>query len=163
VPINDIPDDEALSATASLIDDWCAATLEAQSALVAVERHQVTDGTASERWYLRFKGEEKDAITLWLTMRQRTLHHEVQFMPEPEVNVAEVYRYVLACNAELFQMAFCLGPENAIYLVGRTPIRDVDHEALDRIAGSSLRYVDDHFQSAMSIGYPDVYRRRPRR
>ena len=52
--------------------------------LVAAERQDVTDRTASHRWYLRFKGDEKDFITVWLTLRQRTLHHEAQFMPAPE-------------------------------------------------------------------------------
>ena len=56
-------------------------------------------------------------------------------------------------NADLYGMAFCLGPEDAIYLVGRVPARLVDDDELDRIAGSSLLYVDDHFPTAMTLGY----------
>ncbi len=115
------------------------------------------------RWYLRFKGEEKDFITVWLTLQQRTLHHEVQFMPAPEANHAETYAYLLRRNADLYGMAFCLGNEDAVYLVGRVPAAQVDDDELDRIAGSTLLYVDDHFPTAMTFGYPDVYRRRPRR
>jgi hypothetical protein len=39
----------------------------------------------------------------------------------------------------------------------------VDDDELDRIAGSSVLYVDDHFPTAMSLGYASAYRRRPRR
>ena len=129
---------------------------------MAAERQEVTDRTASHRWYLRFAGEEKDVITVWLTLRQRTLHHEAQFMPAPtEANVAEVLTYLMRRNADLYGMAFCLGPEDAVYLVGRVPARLVDDDELDRIAGSSILYVDDHFPTAMTLGYPGLYRRRP--
>jgi len=30
---------------------------------------------------------------VWLTLRQRTLHHETQFMPGPEVNVEGTWEY----------------------------------------------------------------------
>ena len=45
---------------------------------------------------------------------------------------------------------------------GALALDTVDDE-LDRIAGSSVLYVDDHFPTAMSLGYASVYRRRPRR
>ena len=88
---------------------------------MAAERQEVTDRTASHRWYLRFKGDEKDFITVWFTLKQRTLHFEAQFMPAPETNQAEVYAYLLRRNADLFGMWFALGPEDAVYLVGRVP------------------------------------------
>ena len=102
---------------------------------MAAERQEVTDRTASYRWYLRFVGEEKDFITVWFTLRQRTLAHEAQFMPAPDANQAEVYAYLLRRNAQLFGMWFALGPEDAVYLVGSVPARLVDDDELDRIAG----------------------------
>jgi hypothetical protein len=123
----------------------------------------VTDRTASYRWYLRFRGEEKDFITVWLTLRQRTLHHEAQFMPAPEARQAEVFQYLMRRNAGLYGMAFGLGPEDAVYLIGRVPAALVDDDELDRIAGSSIVYVDDHYPTAMTLGHPSTYRRRPRR
>jgi Putative bacterial sensory transduction regulator len=163
VPVVGLPEDEEMAAAVACIDAWVERTLALESALVAAERQEVTDRTASYRWYLRFKGEEKDFITVWLTLQQRTLHHEVQFMPAPEANHAETYAYLLRRNADLYGMAFCLGNEDAVYLVGRVPASQVDDDELDRIAGSTLLYVDDHFPTAMTFGYPDVYRRRPRR
>ena len=163
MPLVDLPEEEELALAATRVDAWVDRELAAGGALEAVDRQQVTDRTASHRWYLRFRGEEKDHITVWLTLRQRTLHHEAQFMPAPEENVAEVLQYLMRRNADLFGMAFCLGPEDAVYLVGRVPARLVDDDELDRIAGSSVHYVDEHFPTAMTLGHPRLYRRRPRR
>jgi hypothetical protein len=163
VPIVDLPEEEEMAAAVACIDAWIARELADNGLLVAAERQDVTDRTASYRWYLRFKGEEKDFITVWFSLRQRTLHHEAQFMPAPEENVADVFTYLLRCNANLFGMWFSLGPEDAVYLVGRVPAGQIDDDELDRIAGSSVLYVDDHFPTAMTMGYGSVYRRRPRR
>lgn len=165
MPLVDLSGGDQLAAVADRIDAWIARELspEGTFGLVAAERQEVTDRTASHRWYLRFKGEEKDAITVWLTLRQRTLHHEAQFMPAPDAHPVEVLSYLMRRNAELYGMAFCLGPEDAVYLVGRVPAALVDDEELDRIAGSSIVYVDDHYPTAMTLGHPAIYRRRPRR
>jgi len=159
----DLSEDEERDLVVSTIDAWAALTLEAESPLVAVERAEVTDRTASHRWLLRFAGEEKDFITLWLTFHQRTLHFETQFMPAPETNQVEVMTYLLRRNAHLIQMSFAFGPEDAIYLIGRVPAAQVDDDELDRIAGCSMMYVDDHFPTAMTLAFPGIYRRRPRR
>jgi hypothetical protein len=84
-------------------------------------------------------------------------------MPAPDENGEAVYRYLLRRNADLYSMAFCLGPEDAVYLVGRVPAAEVNDDELDRITGSSIHYVDEHFPTAMTLGYPKLYRRRPRR
>ena len=162
MPVADLPEEQEHAAAAAAIDRWSARELASGNALVAVERQEVTDRTASYRWYLRFKGDEKDFITVWLTLGQRTLHHETQFMPAPEENTEAVYRYLLRRNAHLYAMAFCLGPEDAVYLVGRVAAAEVTDEELDRITGSSIHYVDEHFPTAMTLGYPTLYRRRPR-
>ena len=165
MPLVDLPEEEAMAAVVARIDGWVARELapDGTFGLVAAERQDVTDRTASHRWYLRFKGDEKDFITVWLTLRQRTLHHEAQFMPAPEENVAAVLEYLMRRNTELYGMAFCLGTEDAVYLVGKVPASQVDDDELDRIAGSSILYVDDHFPTAMTLGHPSVYRRRPHR
>ena len=78
--------------------------LAENGAVVAVDRQEELG-----RWYLRLRGDEKDFVTVWLTVRQRTLHHETQVMPAPEVNVAETFEYLLQRNADLHQMRFALG------------------------------------------------------
>ena len=162
MPSIELSEEDERRHVVELIDTWSAEQLEDGSALVAVEKMEVTDRTASHRWLLRFKGEEKDYITLWLTYHQRTLHFETQFMPAPEHHQLEVLTYLMRRNAALIQMAFAFGPEDAIYLTGRVPASLLDIEELDRIAGCSVLYVDDHFPTAMSLGFPDLYRRRRR-
>lgn len=115
------------------------------------------------RWYIRLKGEEKDVVTIWLTIRQRTLRHETHFMPSPETNVCETYQYLLRRNATLHRMRFCLGPEDGVFLVGEMPVSDVSPDEIDNIVGTSLEYVDAAFPAAMTLGYAGTYRRRPRR
>jgi hypothetical protein len=84
-------------------------------------------------------------------------------MPAPEENVADTLAYLMRSNANLYGMWFSLGPEDAVYLVGKVPAALIDDDELDRIAGSSVLYVDDHFPTAMTLAYPTMYRRRPRR
>jgi hypothetical protein len=162
MPRVDLSEDLERDRVVALVDAWAARELAADGPLVAAERQDVTDRTATHRWLLRFEGEEKDFITLWLTFHQRTLHFETQFMPAPVANQVEVLSYLMRRNAHLIQMSFAFGPEDAIYLVGRVPAALVDEDELDRIAGCSMVYVDDHFPTAMALGFPEHYRRRRR-
>ncbi|MGH9028184.1 MAG: YbjN domain-containing protein [Acidimicrobiales bacterium] len=144
-------------ACASTVDRWAAARLaEETTALVAVDRQSDAD-----RWYLRLRGDEKDFVTVWLTMRQRSMYHEAQVMPAPETNIRETFEFLLRRNSALHRMRFALGPEDAVYLVGEVAIASVTDDELDRIMGSSLAYVDSVFPVAMSIGFAGMYRRRP--
>ena len=163
MPLIDLPEDEEMAAAVARIDAWAARELASDGPLVAAERQEVTDRTASFQWYLRFKGEEKDYITVWFTLKQRTLWHEAQFMPAPEANKEDTYAYLMRRNSALLGMAFALGPEDAVYLVGRVPARLIDDDELDRIVGASVVYTDDHFPTAMTMAHPSTYRRRPRR
>ena len=158
MPIADVASPRERAACDEVIERWARARLAEGQVVVAVDRQPELG-----RWYLRLRGEEKDVVTVWLTVRQRTLHHEVQVMPAPEVNVEATFEYLLRRNAELHQMCFALGPEDAVYLVGEIPVAAVSDEELDRIIGSSLQYVDTCFPTAMSIGFAGRYRRRPPR
>ena len=149
-------------AVCAAIDDWAARQLAEGGLLVAVDRQAGGDPiTGAPRWYLRLRGEEKEFVTVWLTLCQRTLRHEAQFMPAPETNVEATWRYLLKRNADLIGLSFALGAEGAIYLVGRVPVSRLDDAELDRIVGSSLAYTDECFPTAMTIGYEGRYRRNP--
>ena len=163
MPRIELSEAEERAQVVALVDAWSTRELEGEGPLIAVEKTEVTDGTATHRWLLRFEGEEKDFITLWLTYHQRTLHFETQFMPAPEENQLDVLTYLFRRNAHLIQMSFAFGPEDAIYLVGRVPASLLDEDELDRIAGCSILYVDDHFPTAMTLAYPGQYRRRRRK
>jgi Putative bacterial sensory transduction regulator len=163
VPGAELPEPAELDAVVARVDRWAAEALASGGSLVAAEGAPVTDGTAAYRWYLRIAGDEKDFVTVWLTLRQRNLHFEAQVMPAPEQNAQAVFTYLLRRNAELHQASFCLGTEDAVYLVGRVPAQAVDEEELDRIAGSCVLYVDEHYPTLMTLGHPAIYRRRRRR
>lgn len=114
----------------------------------------------AERWYVRLRGADKDVVTVWLTLRQRTVHHDTQLMPAPETAREETFAYLLRRNAALPGMRFALAAEDAVHLVGEMPIARVDADELDRIVGGSLAAVDDCWDTAMSLGYAGTYRRR---
>ena len=61
VPLVDLPGEEEMAAAVASSTHWLARALAEDGALVAAERQDVTDRTASHRWYLRFNGEEKDS------------------------------------------------------------------------------------------------------
>ncbi len=154
--------DEERRHVVAVIDAWADRALAEGTALVAADRQPGGDPlTGAPRWYLRMRGDEKEFVTVWLTLRQRTLHHEAQFMPAPESNIESTWEYLLRRNADLLGMSFALGPEDAVYLLGRVPVERVDDEELDRIMGASLAYTDECFPTAMSLGYAGKYRRRP--
>jgi hypothetical protein len=157
VAVAEIASPEERARCDAVIERWAGARLAENGAVVAVDRQEELG-----RWYLRLAADEKDFVTVWLTIRQRTLHYETQVMPAPEVNVGETFEYLLRRNADLHQMRFALGSEDAVYLVGEVPVTMVSEGELDRIVGSSLAYVDAFFPTAMSIGFAGRYRRRSR-
>jgi len=127
-----------------------------------IEHQEQPDDKGHFHWLLRLKGEEKDVSTLWLSLRQRTVHVETELMPAPEEQHEELYRYLLVKNHELRELHLAIGPEEGIYLVTQVPIQELDIERLDEIVGATLTYVDAIYPTAMSMGYRSVYRRRKR-
>ena len=146
---------DELSALGEMIDRWAAREQDTNPMLLAVDHEP-----AERRWYVRMKGEEKTTTTVWLTLRQRTLHYETYFMPAPEENVAACYEYLLRANIGLFAMRFAIGVEEAIYLVGQLPLVAVDEEEIDRVIGASWAYSERYFRPAMAIGYASVFKPR---
>lgn len=135
-------------------------SLVSSGGLVSYEEIPATTLDERDRWLLRFPGEDRDIIALWLTLDQRTVHYESQFMPALEAHEAEVLTYLMKVNAQLAGLSFAIGPEDAIYLLGRTPARDLDDTVLDAIAGAVLSSSNQHFATAMSLAFPGRYRRR---
>jgi hypothetical protein len=135
-----------------------------QSGFVGEVEHAARpDDKGHYHWMIRLRGEDKDVVALWLTLRQRTVHFESELMPAPEENLEALYRYLLVKNADLHGVHLAIGPEDGIYLVGELALGDVTVERLDEMVGATLHYVDEIFATAMSLGLASLYRRRPRR
>jgi len=146
--------DAELDSIEALIDGWLQRQLGENPILVAVDRGE----PGERRWYVRLRGEEKDFTTIWLTLGQRTLQYETYVMPAPEENHAQFYEHLLRRNAKLVGAQFCIGGENAVYLVGAFPAAALDEAELDRIVGSLYACVERCFRPALRIGFASRFR-----
>ena len=148
-----------LTEVTARINAWADSLTEADGVLGLDRDHS---DPAALRWFVRLAGEDKAVTTVWLTLRERTLHVETQFMPAPEENIEACFEYLLRSNADLYGLAFCIGWEDAVYLVGRSPAGEVDADTLDRLVGGALSWSEEHFRNAMSIGFASRYTPRAR-
>ena len=146
---DEIADNAELDAVESLIDSWLAEQLAENPVVAAVERGE----TGERRWFVRVTGESKDIFTIWFTLQQRSLHFETYVMPAPEENPAEFYEHLLRRNRKLHGVTFCIGDEDAVFLVGAVPVHSIDEGELDRILGSVYAYVEQCFLPALRIGF----------
>jgi Putative bacterial sensory transduction regulator len=147
--VSDVHDDTTVSALATQIDGWLAEMAAANPTVEAVDR-----GDGDElRWYVRLRGEEKEHITVWLTLGQRTLRYEAYVMPAPHENIATVYEMALRRNEQLTGAHFAIGVEDALFLRGELPIAAVDANEVDRIIGSLYAYVEQSFPTLIRLGF----------
>jgi hypothetical protein len=141
-----------LSGLETAIDAWVRDLPD----VVAIDRDdQVT------RWYVRMRGVEKNVVTIWVTLRDRGLHFETYVAPGPQENFAEAFEYVLRVNQRLVGCSFCIGVEDAFYLIGSIAIEDLTAAAFDRMMGSLYAASEECFTTIMRIGYASVYRGPP--
>jgi Putative bacterial sensory transduction regulator len=147
--VSNAHDDTMVSALARQIDGWLADLSAANPAVEAVDRG---DGD-EERWYVRLRGEEKEHITVWLTLGQRTLRYEAYVMPAPQENVAAVYEMALRRNEKLIGAHFAIGVEDALFLRGELPVGAVCESEVDRIVGSLYAYVEQCFPALIRLGF----------
>ena len=135
---------------------------DASAALLGIEHQPLPDDRGHFHWLVRIEGDERDVITLWFSLRQRTVHVETEVMPAPDENHEALYRYLLVKNMELRELHLAIGPENAIYLVTQVPVNEVTVERLDELVGAGITYVEEIVPTAMTIGLPSLFRRRRR-
>ncbi len=145
--------DEELRDRHEAVDRWLKARMDEDPVIDTVE----ADVHNPRAWFVRLLGEEKEFTTLWIQLRQRTLHAETYFMPAPEENQAELYAHLLKRNAKMIGGRFVIGPEDAVYLYcqsdnGLVPLERLPEE-LDRIVGSIYQWVEQYFKPAFRIGF----------
>lgn len=135
------------------VDRWVDHERDTNPLVLAVDR--LAD---DRRWFVRMRGDEKQVTTVWLWLRQRTLHYETQFMPAPEENREACFEYLMRLNNRLYGMRFAIGDEDAVYLVGQMPLSALNDGELDRIVGSAYAYTEQWFRPAMRLGYASKFR-----
>jgi hypothetical protein len=153
--MSDALEPAALDDLDARISAWLDEQLRENPVVAAVER-DVESG--ERRWFVRVRGEQKDVFTIWLHLRQRTLHYETYVMPAPEENHAQLYEHLLRRNLKLFGASFAIGDEDAVFLVGQLANSHVDDDELDRILGSMYEWVEQFFRPAMRIGYASKFK-----
>jgi hypothetical protein len=136
------------------VDAWADGLMPANAAIAAVDRGTRDDTPLGEpRWYIRMRGEEKDFITVWLTLGQRTLRYETYVLPAPEENEQQVADLLLRRNDTLVGCHFSVGDEDAIYLRGELPDVAVDDAELDRILGTLYATVESNFRPLLRLAF----------
>ena len=128
-----------------------------------IEHRDEPDPRGDYHWLIRVRGEEKDVITLWWRLGQRRVHVECELMPAPEENHEALFRFLLTRNATLAPLHCAMGPEEGIYLVGSLALDEVNVAKVDEIVAATVTQVDEIYPTAMTMGHPRWYRRRPPR
>lgn len=137
-----------IEAIETLIRDWVEVQLVHNPVVAAVDHDP-----SERRWYVRVLGEDKDTYTVWFTLGQRTLHYETFVMPAPEENQAEFYEHLLRRNRKIYGMAFAIGEEDAVFLMGQLANEAITHDELDRLLGTFYATVELCFRAALRIGF----------
>ena len=76
----------------------------------------------------------------------------------PEEDHARFYEHLLRRNRRLTGLKLEIGPEDAVYLAGATPVPQVTAAVLDGILGSMYAATELIFRPAMRIGYASKFR-----
>lgn len=148
-------DDASMSALAAQIDGWLADLATSNPSIEAVDRAEGDEN----RWYVRLRGEEKEHITVWLTLGQRTLRYEAYVMPAPQENIAQVYELALRRNEKLVGAHFAIGVEDALFLRGELPNVAVCADEVDRVVGSIYAYAEQNFPAMIRLGFASHFAR----
>lgn len=145
---------ERLDDVQARIDRWLDGLAADNPTVTAIDRGTSDDTPFGEaRWYVRMRGDDKDVITIWLTLGQRTLRYETYVVPAPEENVDQVKDLLLRRNDSLVGAHFSIGAEDAIYLRGELPdIAAIDDE-LDRVLGTLFVTVEANFMALLRLGF----------
>ncbi len=138
------------------IDGWLRAFAEGNELFEAIDRGDPTE-TNEPRWYVRLKGDEKDHITIWFTLGQRTLRYEAYVLPAPQENVAQVYELALRRNDRLVGAHFAIGVEDALFLRGELLLASLNEAELDRIVGSLYQYVEQTFPALIRLAFASKF------
>ncbi len=136
------------------IDAWLNGFASENPMVAAVDRGTSDDTPLGEpRWYVRMIGDDKDFITVWLTLGQRTLRYETYVMPAPEENREAVLEMLLRRNDQLVGAHFSIGPEDAVYLRGEVSDAALSDTELDRVLGTVYVAVESNFRALLRLAF----------
>jgi len=140
----------------SSISAWLRGFADQNPLFEAIDRGEPAD-SAEPRWYVRLRGDEKEHITIWFTLGQRTLRYEAYVLPAPQENQQQVYEAALRRNDKLVGAHFAIGVEDALFLRGELPLAALNEAELDRIVGSLYSYVEQSFPGLVRLAFASKF------
>lgn len=147
--MSNLYDDASVAVIERQIDEWLARLAVTNPAIVAIDRGEGD----TLRWYVRMRGDEKEFITVWVTLGQRTLRYEAYVMPAPEENAQVLYENLLRRNEKLVGLHFAIGIEDAVFLRGDLALLALSEGELDRIIGTLYATIEQCIQGLLRIGF----------
>lgn len=144
---------DELAHLAERIDRWLE-ELAADNPMIEAVDHDATGG--ERRWFVRMAGIDRDHTTVWLHLRQRTLHHESYVLPAPVDEPGRFHEHLLRRNASLRGLAFAIGEEDAVYLVGEREHDDLGRDDIDHLLGLHWEAVERCFRPALRLGFSSL-------
>lgn len=152
--MSELQTDQRLADLRGLIESWLDEFATDNPLVAAVDRG-TSDGSmlGEPRWYVRLVGEEKDFITVWLTLGQRTLRYETYVLPDPPEHRDEILELLLRRNDAIIGAHFSIGEEDAVYLRGEIPDTSVSADELDRVIGTIYTTVEANFRALVRLAF----------
>jgi hypothetical protein len=147
--VTDLFDDDGVAAIERRIDAWLDTARVSNPVIEAVDRGEGDE----RRWYVRMRGEEKDVITVWLTLGQRTLRYETYVLASPPRRAEAVYEHLLRRNERFVGAHFSIGVEDAVFLRGELPLGALTEAELDRILGTLYADVEQVFPILVRLAF----------
>ena len=78
-------------------------------------------------------------------------------MPAPDENKELFFENILIRNRKIVGATFCLGEEDAVFLIGAIPASTVEPNELDRILGTLWMAVEQNFKPLLKIGFASKF------
>lgn len=123
------------------------------------ERGLTYDRTELGSFLVKLEGSHKLATMTWLVVGDHSLLVEAFFIRKPDENQEAFYHWLLERNARMFGVAYSLDHLGDVYITGRLPLIAVDPDEIDRLLGCVLTYADEHFETALELGFGSSIRR----
>ena len=139
-------DAEELNRLREAFDEWLQGLSGPDSSVEETGR----DPGDPSRWYVRVAGEDRDHVTIWFSLGQRHLRFETWFLPPPRQGSEALMRFLMELNGRLWGLHFGLGEEEAVFLRGERPSRDLDPDQVDEVIGMVMATVERYFRAALS-------------
>jgi|GEM_PF-215649 len=108
---------------------------------------------------LRLENTKHLASAVRLLVGDKSLLVEAFFVPRPDDNAAEFYRFLLERNGRMYGVHFAIDAKGDVYLIGRLPLIAVTPDEIARLLGCVVAYADDAFEAAQRLGLADGIRR----